>query len=434
MSTRAETAFLPAALEIQDTPPPPAGRAILWSIITFFVATIIWASLGKVDIVAVAQGRIIPSGHSKIIQPLEIGTVTAIHVTEGQAVNAGDVLIELDPSSTRADVARLEKELDTARRNAGRLRTLAQWLSGPSDFVAPAHTPDADHLLLSQWREFQDRLAVLQRERDRQIAERQSAQRQVDKLRAVLPIITRRATDQKGLAEQKLLPEQQYLETEQTRLEAFHDLRTQEGRVAELDAAVRELEARIAFTRSEFHRQILERQEEAQRQATAAQQELVKATTRARAQTIVAPVSGVVQQLVVHNVGAIVTPAQELMVLVPEGDVLEVEAMVENKDIGFVQVGQSAEIKVDAFPFTKYGLLSGEIVDLSDDAITNEQLGLVYKSRVRLADNQIVVNGNAVALSPGMTVSVEAKTGTRLLIEYFLSPLLRYKNESARER
>lgn len=437
MSQAVETAFLPAALEVQETPPAPAGRAILWGIVAFFIATVVWASLGEVDIVAVAQGRLIPSGHSKTVQPLEIGTVQAIHVAEGQTVQAGEVLIELDPSSTQADVAQLTEERQAARRDVARFNTLAGWLSDPEQASAGLTVPiptNADALLIGQWQEFEHRVAVLERERDRRLAERGSAQRQVAKFAAVLPLVTRRATDQKGLAQKKLLPEQQYLETEQERLTLFHDLQTQKGRVAELDAAIQELAARLGYTRREFHRQVLEQREQAERRQTAAHQQLIKAKTREQAQTIVAPVDGVVQQLAVHNVGAVVTPAQELMVIVPHGETLEVEALLENKDIGFVAVGQAAEIKVDAFPFTKYGTLEGEVIDLSNDAVADEQRGLVYTLRVRMDATEMPVNGKPVALSPGMTVTVESKTGTRRLIEYFLSPLLRYKDESVRER
>lgn len=434
MNAHAETAFLPAALEIQETPPRPAGRAIIWIIVVFFVVTIVWASVGHVDIVAVAQGRIIPSGHSKVIQPLEIGTVSAIHVRDGQAVQAGDVLMELDASSAGADVARLEQELHMAEAELYRFSTLARWAEDPATEDRPMPGAAVDHLLLSQWREFQQRLTVLQRERDRQIAEQGSAQRQVDKLRNILPIVTSRAVDQKSLADQKLLPKQQYLETEQARLETYHDLQTHKGRVAELQVAVQELDARVAYTQSEFLRQAQERREEARRRVSGARQELVKAKARQKAQTIIAPVSGVVQQLAIHSVGAIVTPAQELMILVPAGETLEVEAMLENKDIGFVKVGQATEVKVDAFPFTKYGSISGQIVDLSNDAIPDETRGLVYKARVRLADSGLMVNGERVALSAGMAVNIEAKTGVRSLIEYFLSPLLRYRDESIKER
>ena len=434
MKSTAHTGFLPAAMEIQASPPSPAGRATVWVIIVFFSAAVVWASVGKVDVVAVASGRIIPSGHTKTVQPLEIGTVAAIHVSEGQRVAAGDVLIELDRSSVRADVDRLLSERDTAAREIARFQQLSEWLTGNAAPTAEGLLAVNDALLLRQWREFEDRLSVLQRERDRQVAEQLSAQQQADKLKAVLPIVARRAKDQRGLAAQKLLPEQQYLETEQERLETLHDLRTHNSRVEELAAATQELDARIAFTRSEFHRQVLERLEEAERRLAATSQELIKASARAKAQTVTSPVDGVVQQLAIHNVGAIVTPAQELMVIVPRGEALEVEAILENKDIGFVEVGQQAEIKVDTFPFTKYGTIAGEITGLSNDAVADEQKGLVYKMRVLMERSQIEVNGRPVTLSPGMTVTVESKTGTRRLIEFFLSPLLRYQDESVRER
>lgn len=433
MSRSAESAFLPAALEIQETPPSPAGRAILWIIMAFFILTLLWAVLSEVDIVSVAQGRIIPSGHSKTVQPLEIGTVSAIHIAEGQAVKAGDVLIQLDTSSAQADVDRLSKELATAQQEVSRYQQLAQKLEPNETRPAPVWQAE-DALLIGQWQEFQDKLAVLQHEKARQIAEQRSAQRQVDKLQAILPIVTRRAEDQEGLAGRKMLAEQQYLETEQQRLQIFHDLKTQQGRVSELKAAIDELDAKIGYTHSEFHRQVLERLEEAQRRTSATTQELRKAQTRVKAHTLTAPVDGVVQQLVVHNIGAIVTPAQELMVIVPQGEKLEVEAVLENKDIGFVEVGQQAEIKVDTFPFTKYGTIAGEVVNISNDAVTDEQKGLVYKMRVLMQHPDILVNGKQVTLSPGMTVTVESKTGTRKMIEFFLSPLLRYSQESARER
>jgi len=142
----------------------------------------------------------------------------------------------------------------------------------------------------------------------------------------------------------------------------------------------------------------------------------------------------VVQQLAVHNIGAVVTPAQDLMVIVPQNGALEVEALLENKDIGFVEVGQSAEIKIDTFPFTRYGTIAGQVVDLSNDAVSDERRGLVYKMRVAMHRSEIDVNGRQVRLSPGMSVSVESKTGTRRMIEFFLSPLLRYADESVRER
>lgn len=433
MSRMTELAFLPAALEIQVTPPSPTGRAITWTILAFFTLAIVWASLSELDIVAVAHGRIIPSGYSKTVQPLEIGTVEAIHISEGQSVRAGDVLIELDATIAQADVDGLAEERGAAARELARFQRLSEWITHDNGPAFDEQQEVDDGLVLRQWREFEDRLHVFDRKQERLRAERHSARQQVDKLKAILPIVTRRAKGQKVLAEQKLLPEQQYLETEQKRLEVVHDLRTNKGRVAEIDAEIEEINARLHATRSEFCRQVLERLEQADRRHAATEQELIKARARAKAQTIVAPVDGVVQQLAIHNIGTIVTPAQELMVIVPQGESIEVEAILENKDIGFVEVGQRAEIKVDTFPFTKYGTIVGEVVDLSNDAVADERKGLVYKMRVLMETTQIQINGEPLTLTPGMTVTVESKIGTRRMIEFFLSPLLRYKEESARE-
>ncbi len=434
MKRGAETAFLPAALEVEATPPSPAGRAILWAILVVFAFGCAWATYGQVDIVAVAQGRVIPNGHSKTVQPLEIGTVTAIHVAEGQAVEKDELLIALDDSRARADIERLSEELSLAEASVARYRRLGAWLEGENSSKPENFAINLDPLLVRTWREFEDRLRVLAGERDRRLAEQRSARFQVEKLRLILPIVSRRAKDQQGLAERKLLPEQQYLETEQERLEVEHELASKRSRLDELEAAIRELEMRAELARSEFYREVLERAGLAARERMAAETELAKARSNLNARKIKAPVAGIVQQLAVRNTGAVVTPAQELMVIVPQDRAIEVEALLENKDIGFVHVGQSAEIKIDAFPFTRYGTIAGEVIDLSNDAVADEQRGLVYKMRVRMNSAEIQVQEKLLSLTPGMTVTVESRTGSRRLIEFFLSPLLRYADESVRER
>jgi hemolysin D len=433
MSRPPEAAFLPAAIEVEQGAPSPLGRAIVWLIVAFVVAGLAWAFLGRVDIVAVAQGRIIPSGHSKPVQALEIGAVSAIHVAEGDLVETGDLLLELDARRAEADLARRLDERDTAAREAERCRHLADAL----DAGAPPGEPFADSedpVLRQLWQEFSDRLRLLEREHERQQAEYDSALRQLAKLQAVMPLVARQAGDHKKLAEQKLMPEQQYLQTEQQRLELAHDLRTQQALVEAGLAAMAETEARMRLVRSEFQRQNEERLQAAEQSLAALEQELRKARTNLEARSIRAPVDGVVQQLAVHSRGAIVTPAQTLMKIVPRDERLEIEAVVENKDIGFVTVGQAVEVKVDTFPFTRYGTLAGRVSKLSADAVSDEQRGLVYKMRVSLERAVMQIEGRELALVPGMAVSVEAKTGTRRLIEFVLSPLLRHVAEAARER
>ena len=186
-------------------------------------------------------------------------------------------------------------------------------------------------------------------------------------------------------------------------------------------------------------------------------QDLIKTGERARLERLTAPIDGVVQQLAVHTVGGVVTPAQALLVLVPTDSHLEIQALVPNRDIGFVHAGQRADIKVDTFPYTRYGLLNGEVESVSADAVTADQRSdksdqhvdsvsaskdardtgtnePVYEARVSLDRTQMQIDENTVNLAPGMAVTVEIKTGSHRVISYLLSPLLRYGHESLRER
>jgi len=428
-----EQQFLPAVLEIQETPPSPIGRSITWLIVLFFICSLLWASLGYIDIVSIASGKIIPNGQVKVIQPLELGKVTAIHIKEGQQVQQGDSLIELDASTVNAEIIQLVAEQHLAEQQSQRLRRLANL----QENTLPDQSVDWDEndpVLISQWREFQDRLNTLLADKNKRQAEYTAATEQAKKFTAILPIISQRSRNEKMLVDKNLYPKQQYLETEQQRLSLVYDLKSQHSRVKELQQTIVEIKAQMQHTRSEFTKSNLEKQEEINYKISRIRQELIKAYSRQKARKLTAPITGVVQQLAIHTVGGIVTPAQEIMIIVPETAQLEIEAYVENKDIGFVREGQTAAIKIDAFPFTKYGTLVGEIIDLSDDAITDKEKGLIYKARVSLQQPRIQVGGKLVKLGPGMSVSVEIKTGQRRVIEFFLAPLLKYKDESIRER
>lgn len=427
---RQEREFLPAALEIQATPPSPIGRAILWSILLFTGTAVAWASLGRIDIVAIAPGKLIPAGYSKVIQPLETATVQAIQVQDGQRVEAGQTLIELDSRITEADLKRLQEEQRRAEAEHQRLQRLARW----SEQQQQPPPEDSDDLLRARIQEQRARLHALQSERGKIEAERDAIRKQVEKLKAILPIVSRRAQGLEQLSEQKMAAESQYLELEQQRLETQHDLYAQEQKVEELERSVQEVEARIEHAQKAFRKQTLEQLQEAEAKLNAANQELQKADTRHRAMTLTAPVAGRAQQLAVHSTGAVVTPAQALMVIVPGQRQLEVEAQLLNKDIGFVREGQPAEIKIDAFNFTRYGVIPAQVTGISDDAVPDEKQGWVYKVRIAPERTHIDIKGKKVELTPGMTVTAEIKTGDRRIIEYFLSPLLKGLDESVGER
>jgi hemolysin D len=458
----AELEFLPAALEIVETPASPAGRAIAATIILFFAAAIAWSILGRVDIIATAPGKIVPSGRSKVVQPFETGVVRAIHVQDGQAVKAGEVLVELDPTISDAESDRLASELLAARLDVARLSAALKLpLEGAQGFVPPdgasARQVELQRTLLaSQIEEQRAKLANLDRQVAQNMANRAAVAATVEKLTVAIPLLRQRAQARKYLADKEVGSKLQYLEVEQDLVEHEQELQVQQARLTEAEAGLAALREQRQQAEAEYRRSTLADLSQAEQKASSLQEELVKAREHARLQTLTAPVDGTVQQLAVHTVGGVVTPAQALMVIVPAESHLEIEAMVSNQDIGFVHAGEKAEIKVDTFNFTRYGLLHGEVINLSQDAIARDKAQerpaasgagassgdssepkgqeLVYAARVSLDRSEMQVEDKMVRLAPGMAVTVEIKTGSRRVIDYLLSPLLRYKQASLRER
>jgi len=456
----AEREFLPAALEILETPASPVGRAIAFTIILFFAAAIAWASLGKIDIIATAPGKIVPSGRTKVVQPFETGVVRAIHVRDGQRVTAGEVLIELDATINVAERDRLAKELVAARLDLARLTAALSDAPDPvASFDPPAEASPADvqmarTFLANQLVEHQAKLAGIDRQVAQNTANRDAVKATVEKLTVAIPLLRQRADARKYLADREVGSKLQYLEIQQDLVEHEQELLVQRARLAEAEASLAGLREQRRQADAEYHRTNLSEMTQTQQKASSLQEEVIKAREHAQLQTLAAPVDGTVQQLAVHTVGGVVTPAQALMVIVPADSRLEIEAMVSNRDIGFVHVGEPAEVKIDTFNFTRYGLLHGEVVNISEDAIardkpqdkndssrsgpsdSSEPKGqeLVYAARISLERTSMEIEEKTVNLGPGMAVTVEIKTGQRRVIEYLLSPLLRAKQAALRER
>ena len=435
-----EAQFLPAALELQETPVSPAPRIVACLLMVFAAIALVWAVFGWIDVVAVAQGRIVPNAGSKLIQPIETAAVKAIHVADGQAVKAGQVLVELDATQAVADSTRTANDLATARLAAARTRALLAALAGkPARIEAlPGVSSERIHqeqrILDGQVAEYQARLARIDAELAKREAELRSTREIVRKLEQTAPIARKRAEDYKDLVEKNFVSNHGYLEKEQIRIEQEGDLATQRSRLKELAAAIAEAQGQRTSLLAETRRTALDSLNDAEQKATSYGQELLKNENRGRLMTLTAPVDGTVQQLAVRTVGGVVTPAQTLMVVVPRDDALEVEAFLENKDIGFVDAGQEAEVKIETFPFTRYGTIPAQVVHVSHDAISDEKRGLIYSTRAKLARATVAVEDKTVNLTAGMAVSLEIKTGKRRVIEYFLSPLLQKGSESLRER
>lgn len=436
----AEAEFLPAALALQQRAISPVPRVTMWLLILFATLTVLWSVFGRVDIVATAQGKIIPSDGTQMVQPIGTATVKAIHVREGQAVRAGDLLVELDGTVPAAEAQRLIREMQTMSlqvAHADALLKAIEMRAPPrlaSIDVPPAALADAQRLAEGEYVALQAKRAGIEAELARRQAESQSTQALVRKLEKTLPIVRERAQALKGLAGEQYVARNTYLERERESIEQASDLEVQRSRLREIAASIGQAEQELASLIAEARRDNLQRLNEGRQRLALLEQDLVKARQAERLTQLVAPVSGTVQQLAVRTVGGVVTEAQPLLLVVPEEDVLEVEAFLENKDVGFVVPGQEAELKIETFPYTKYGIIPGKVTFVSDDAINDEKRGLIYSMRIEMARSAMPVNGVDVKLSPGMAVTAEVKTGRRRVIEYFLDPLIQYGSESIRER
>ncbi len=455
----AELAFLPAALEIVESPPSPIGRAIGLTLVLLFCAALVWASWGTIDIVASASGRIMPSGRSKIVQPFETGVVRAIHVRDGQAVRSGDVLIELDPTVNAAERDHLRNDLAAEQVNVARLRAA---LSGGDDPVAgfapptgvdPGLVSTQRQLLLHQVTEHRAKIAALDGQAAQKEAEHGTIAATIHKLETMIPVIQPRVEIRGSLMEQGLSSKLSYFETLQQLIEQREELAVQKSHLRESDAAVAAIRETRNQAEAEYRHSLSDDLAKSEQKASGLAQDLIKAEQRTRLQLLTAPADGVVQQLAVHTVGGVVTPAQALLTVVPSDSQLEIEAMVSNRDIGFVHAGQEAQIKVDTFNFTRYGLLHGQVLSVSPDAIIRDRPAegagesaprtengeakgqeLNYSARVSLDRTQMRIEDRLVDLSPGMAVTVEINTGSRTILSYLLSPLSRYRRESLQER
>ena len=449
-----ERAFLPAALALQETPVHPAPRRAAYALMALFTIALAWACLGQIDIVAVAPGRLIVSERTKVIQPLERSVVQRILVQDGGHVQAGQPLVELDPTSAQADKASLTETRKAAQSEWLRARALQQMLSKhelvahthqaldakkalendiPTDW-SPADKADTQAQLAAEWSDITARLARLSAEHQRRQAEAATVRAMIAKLEATLPIARQREQDFQALTTQGFMSGHANQDRRRERIELERDLATQQARYQEAQAALTEAEQTRAAYLAETRRTLSERQAQADLKRHQTGQELTKATQREHLATLTAPVAGTVQQLALHTEGGVVTEAQALMVIVPDNAQVSAEVTLENKDIGFVAPGQDVAIKLETFPFTRYGTVKATVDKVTQDAVNDEKRGAIFPAKLKLTQTSIDVDGKQIKLAPGMNVTAEIKTGKRRVIEYLLSPIQRAGSESLRER
>lgn len=429
--------FLAPVAQVQATPAHPAAGWLGGAIIIVVLLGLGWAWLGRTDIVAVAQGQLVPAGQVKPLRsPIE-GAVAAVHVHEGQRVLAGQPLLSLDASAIRATLAGLHRERRLLLARADALQCLLACLEAAGAGRADAcdgQDAGVPALVTAHWQRLGSRRADIAAARAANQAEMRRARAGLAAEVDVLPLVAERASAMAALGERGHGSRLAWLEVEQERRLREHAIAAGKAGIAALQATGQALQARDAHLLADTRVDWLARLDDAIAALAANATQLRLARYRLGQHSLVAPAAGRVHRLGVHAAGAVVRPAEQVLSIVPDAEQLLAEVAVRNRDRGFIEVGQRARLKFAAFPFTRFGTMEGTVMDIAADAEADPVAGLVFRVRVRPAAQALPVAGAPMALAPGMMVSAEILTGQRRVIEYLLAPLLRYRDEAGRER
>jgi hemolysin D len=457
--------FLPAALEILDTPPSPIHIALIWFICLAFATALLWSYFGWIDIHAIAQGRIQPSGRSKVVQPLEPGKVAAIGVENGSRVLAGDLLMELDPTDTTADRETLARDLEAIDAETLRRRTAitaARWDAPRAEIAFPADTNES--VRARETNVLNADLAQLASSRESvrgQMAEKAAQKTRFEMSVAagerLFKVLKERVDMRDSLRAKEYGSRAAVIDALQEMEREATILANDRGQALEAAAAIGSLERKLVQMTDNFIADQAGKLADAERKRDRTAQELVKARGKSERTRLRAPISGTIQQLAVTTIGQVVSSGQALMTIVPLDVSIEVEAMILNQDIGFVEPGQIASVKVEAFPFTRYGAVEATVVKVARDAVderaaaglsdataaskpqtadgtSSRMQSLVFPAILSLNRTHMDIDGKTVPLSAGMAVTVEIKTGARRAIDYVMSPLREITARAGHER
>lgn len=435
-----EVSFLPAAMEIVEQPVSPTARVTTWLLLIGFAVTLLWLTAGKIDVVASAEGKLIPLDNIKLIQPAEAGVVRTILVHDGQHVRAGQPLIELDPTVSTAEAVQAQRALETAELDAARARAILSALDGHGPtFQAPPGTPTIvasgqAALARAQLQDIVATAATHRADQQAAVSARGEATVQAAKLAETLPLLDEQIAANEQLLAKGFVSKLKVIEMRRQRLAAARDrdiaLQTSSKAAAQMAAAG----SGVAQSEAAARAKVLENLTKAEADALLRREELTKARQRSSLQRLVSPVDGTVAQLNAHTVSGVVEAAKPIMVVVPSSGSLIAEVKVLNKDAGFVRAGQPVAIKLEAFPFTRYGTVPGRIQSISSDAVEDEKLGLIYTARVALTRATIIRDGEVARLSPGMATTADIRTGRRSILSYLISPIDKARQEAGHEQ
>ncbi|WP_252090981.1 HlyD family type I secretion periplasmic adaptor subunit [Pseudomonas sp. MWU13-3659] len=435
---RDEYEFQPGHLEIAERPPAPLARVVALLLSVTVVLVLGWSVFGRLDIHASAEGHLRVPGRSKVVQAHEAGEIKAIHVRDGQRVVTAEPLLELNPLGVDAELQALQAQLTVKRLQLAQAQALLE--PDPLSGYQPPADVDAHQLraareqLRSAWAEIRANQAGLRAGLAVNHAHQRMRAGELAALEKLADNIGRRLEARRALADRHLLPRVELLEHEKEWIEVQRALAAQHAELVVLKAQAGQQQEQLESLLARVAREQQDALIAARQDIAVLEQQRIRLGLRQRQQVLRAPVDGVVQQLAVHTVGGVVQPAQPLMVIVPEGAELEAEVLVLNKDVGFVKAGQQVQVKVDAYPYTRFGTVQGTFAHVSADAVKDERLGLVFPARIQLDGSALEVAGKPMPLQAGMSVTTQIRTGSRRVIDYLLAPIQQYQSEALGER
>ena len=442
--------FKPILAEIEERPPNPLGTIFLWTIIALVVVAVLGLYFVKVDVVVTARGKIIPLGDVKVVQPLETGVVTAIHVKEGDFVKQGAVLLEIDPSIDKAD---LEGKIRNMKLSGMSMERINAVIAGGG--FAPSAKGSLQETVRSQTAQYHAQKGIYTSTLQGKEKEYQETQTELNtqkgEIRSLKGLITMAAEDerrQKALVEIGALAENRYREKMKERMNLEKERDVKKGQVEQTATKLGRIKDEIATFKSTFQEKLLSEYSTNLQSKNSLEAEVSSLKFRQGKKQIISPVTGYVHQLQVKTVGGVVTTAQPVVSLVPENTPILVNALVFNQDIGFVKTGQPCVIKVDAFDFQKYGTVAGAVQTISPSSIDEKEQGKEsgkekgseaggggYPVYIKmLSEHLSTKDGTTYNLKPGMSVSAEINVGKRRVIEFFLFPVIRYLDEGLKVR
>lgn len=400
-----------------------------------FLFIMLWLSLSQIDVIAPSTGKIIPSSKMILIQAKDTSIIEKVHVKNGQNVKKGDLLITLRNSEEKFDNVTMKTKYEILLQKKEFLEKFIEYMNNiqykdlnlsSSDFI--------NAKFISYISSFNTEIDSFNSKIEKVSFEHKMIENEIKKLSQLLPFTKYKLEQMKKLVEKGMEPEISLKNLEQEYIEQNSNIVIKKEELKKLNVEYDISQKELLQFKQNKKKELIEELNKTVEEIETMSTEINKSNYYLESKSIFASEDGFIYNLNNGTSGRVVQTAEVIMELIPQNSPLEVEAKVLNKDIGFVRIGQEVKVKIDSFKFTKYGYIDGVITNIAKSSILDEKLGEIYSVIVELKSDKMRIDEQDVKLIPGMTCSVDIKIGKRRLIEYIISPMIRYKDEALREK